>query len=367
MFYEDNSDKVELLISFCIAAYKRTDITLELVRELLSVEDNRFEVVICEDKSDDGGLEEYKKIKDARLKIYENHKNLGGYLNICETLDKGEGQYLFYVNDRDNVDVFKVKKLLSLIPTLLRENVTFARCDSGFPPDADLHIFAEGEKAILEFGCRITHPTGYIFERNEWRNTERRRFFESQEYGIYAFSIVCALQGRRHKGAILHGDICDVKRARIDFKKEKSGFYKNRKNKYIWYTPEAIYIELKVILHFMREYNFDDTIVEKCFIKRYKEYLQMVTVGYKEKLMQEANTIHYGLRPPESNLEVAVRCIRNKIILKNNIKKLIKNSSESVLLIEIERVEHENKAEIMDYIIKELLDWIIGNNYKWNL
>jgi len=354
-------------VSFCISAYKRTDITLELVKEILSSKDKRFEIVICDDCSDDGGLERYKKITDERLRVYENSKNLGGYLNICEALDKGRGKYLFYLNDRDNFDIFKINKFISLIPLFIERDVTFGRCISDCFVNKDFELFTKGEDAILEFGCRVTHPSGYIFEREEWHNTSRRDFFESQDYGDYAFTMICALQARNHNGAIVFGDLCDVKRLRIDFGKEKSRFNKYRNDKSLWYSPEAHIRELKALLKFSEEYLFEKEVEKKLFLKRYKEYLIRITVGLKEELKQEANTVHYGIKPPKSNLQIVIQIISNRLHFYKLTKELIKKS-ELLQSIEgnIYEIQKTQRKENYEYIKKEFIDWISGCGYRWN-
>lgn len=354
------------LLSFCIAAYRRTDTTLELVNEILSVEDNRFEVVICDNHSEDGGVLEYKKIKDSRLKVYENEENLGGYVNSCRALDCGIGEYLFYINDRDNVDSYKIERLLSCFEHISWNHIAFGMCPlGGYTEREDTVIFEEGESAILEFACRVAHPTGYFFRRNLWEKTERHRFFESQDYGIYAFTIVCALLARDYKGAYLYGDVCDWHRHRLDFARVTSKFNQKIADKSLWYSPEAMLRELKVLLRFMKEYDFAPEITKKCFMERYKEYLALVTTGLKVELKEDYNTLHYKIRRPKSNFEVCVHALQNGRDLKKEVRKLLREYSFPDYEKEVNAINQANREEMRKYLIDEILDSVSGLNYRW--
>ena len=116
------------VVSFCIATFQRYNLLAELVREILSVDSDKIEVAICDDHSQDDSIERIRQIQDPRLKIFVNDNNIGSLPNICEALDKGEGEYLFYVNDRDNVDPFKIKALVEILECLKKDDVAFAKC-----------------------------------------------------------------------------------------------------------------------------------------------------------------------------------------------------------------------------------------------
>ncbi len=353
------------LLSFCIAAYQRTDITLELVNEILSIKDDRFNIIICDDHSQDGGMLEYKKIEDKRVLVYENEDNLGGYVNICRALDHGNGDYIFYVNDRDNVDSFKVERLLDCMEEIKKRGIAFGRCLGEYSYGTDVVEFEAGEKAVLEFACKITHPTGYFFDRELWQKTERLKFFESQSYGDYAFSIVCGLLARNHKGAYLFGDVCDLQRHRIDFSTVTSNFNKKRDDKSLWYSPEAMNRELKALICFMKEYGYDPDITKRCFIKRYREYMTLVTLGLKRELKNDANTLHYKIRRPRSNFEVGMKVIQNRYDLRKMVRILIRDFSLLDYEYEVSMVDKENHKQVRLYLLDEILDSATGLNYKW--
>jgi glycosyltransferase involved in cell wall biosynthesis len=306
-----------IIISFCIATFERYKILKELILEILSVDSQELEIVVCDDCSKDDSVQKLRNIQDLRLNIYVNNSNVGSSQNIYESLERGKGRYLFYVNDRDNVDKFKIEKLIKILKELEKQEVAFAKCHATGGWNADNYrIYKEGEESLLQFACRMDHPTGYIFKRDYWKSIKNRKaLFEKQIYGDYPITQVCAIMAKSHKGALIYGDICDLKRLRIDFTKVKSGYYVKRKDKRLWYTPEVIDRELKIGQMFLKKIGVQKDIREQILINRYVEYLSWCVTGYKDRITDPVCTAHYNYYPPQDFFHVFFASIVNGIKL----------------------------------------------------
>lgn len=306
----------DIAVSFCISSYNRYETLNELILKLLSVNSNRFDVVVCDDCSQDGTVEKIKEIKDQRLKIYVNQSNVGGPANIYHSLDCGDGKYLFYINECDNVNSRKVKKLISIIDQLEEKNVAFAQCYSNMDTLFDYEIFKAGEETLLEFACKIVHPTGYIFSRKIWHSVPKRSiFFEKECYGDYGLTLVSAIISLKYKGAKIYGDICDVKRRRIDFSKEKSRYYQKKKDQRLWYFPDVQWRELMIAYKFLKRINIRESIIENLLQKRYEEALYRIVIGYKDIISDPRNTIHYNMEVPQNSIIVKLKSLKNGLFL----------------------------------------------------
>lgn len=323
------------VVSFCIATFQRYAILAELVQEILSVDSDKIEVVICDDHSLDGSIEKIRQIQDPRLKIFVNQVNLGSLPNMCKALDKGEGEYLFYVNDRDNIDPFKVKALVKILECLKNDNVAFAKCISEQYGRQKYCIYKEGEEALVEFACAIDHPTGFIFKREIWTRIKNRKIlFEDQKYGDFAITQICAIMARNYKGAVIYGDICDLKRRRVDITTEKSGYYRKRKDKRLWYSPEVIYRELKIGQKFLKQIGVSDQIRKQILTDRYIRYLPLCVTRYKELISDPLQTVHYNFYPKQDFVHVFVKSVLNGLKLWFNTKRLCINDSKTGAIID---------------------------------
>lgn len=311
------------IVSFCIATIQRYNILYELIQEILSVESDKIEVVISDDHSQDGSIERIGQIQDSRLKIFTHKNNAGSLPNMCEALEKGEGEYLFYVNDRDNVDPFKVKALVEILECLKSDHVAFAKCIPEQYGKQRYCIFKEGEEALKEFACCMDHPTGFIFKRDVWHSIKKRKLlFEDQRNGDYVITQMCAIMAQNYKGAVIYGDICDLSRRRLDFSIEKSGFFHNRKDKRLWYSPEVIYRELTIGQRFLKKIGVSVQVRRKILIDRYARYLPLCVTRYKELIADPVNTAHYDFYPKQDFIYVFMQSILRGLKLWRNTKKL---------------------------------------------
>lgn len=102
-------------LSFCIPTYNRADMVVECVKRILQYTGDDIEVVVSDNCSEDDTLEKLGQIKDKRLKIYKNERNLGFEINVIKSIQYAKGEFCFYVNDREIVYYTKIKNLISEI------------------------------------------------------------------------------------------------------------------------------------------------------------------------------------------------------------------------------------------------------------
>lgn len=343
------------VVSFCIATFQRYEMLEELIREILSVQIKNIEVAVCDDRSLDGSMEKIKEIKDDRLKIYVNEENVGSSLNIHDSLDRGKGRYLFYVNDRDNVDSFKIKKLVEILEKLEKEDVAFAKCSEMHSSVREFQVINEGNEAMLQFACKVDHPTGYIFKRDIWKKIKNKRvLFENQNYGDFPITQVCAIMAKKHKGAWIYGDICDVKRRRTDFSKVKSGYYLKRTDKRLWYTPEILFKELQIGQKFLKQIGVQKDIIEQLLMNRYALYLSWCMTNYKDMIADPLNTVHYNFYPHQDFFHVFIISITNGVKLWNKMLFLCDGKKKSL----VSNINKISRREYSHYLKQVLEDYL---------
>lgn len=322
----------EYLLSICIATYKNYKVVKELIDEILLSDSEKIEIVVCDDSSKDGSVEKLRKIIDSRVCVYENEENLGSMMNFYSAMEHGKGKWIFYVNDRDNVDSFKIDALLNILNRFQEQNIAFAKC---LPGGYGYKVFHSGIEAYTEFACRIDHPTGYIYRRDIWKKIKNRRvFFENQKYGDYPFTYICALMSRKHNCAIINGDICDFYRLRIDFSKVRSRFFNKRKDKKLWFTPEKQWKELCIGYMFSKNI-IDNTILDAFVIKRYDEYLHRVLIEYKYNVTSPVHTIHYGIPISKNTVLIYLQAINGGLFLWEKTSALLRSEGKQTLIPQI--------------------------------
>lgn len=147
-------------MSICIATYNRVIQLEELVKSLLAVKSDDFEVVITNNCSTDGTLAMLDSIKDDRLVVYTNQNPVPGLYNIILSIFNAKGKYALYCNDRD---IIFTERLLSFIDFLKNREYSYLRVVyNGRIPDNNLIEYDKGfDSLIHQPYCE--HPTGMVF------------------------------------------------------------------------------------------------------------------------------------------------------------------------------------------------------------
>lgn len=89
------------LVSVCIPAYNNAEYIMDTINSILKQTYENLELVIVDDNSTDDTYEVLKRIRDERVKVYHNEKNLGmsGNWNRCLSLCTGEYMKLVGADD----------------------------------------------------------------------------------------------------------------------------------------------------------------------------------------------------------------------------------------------------------------------------
>lgn len=102
-------------VSFCIPTYNRDFIVKSCVEHILEYKGNDIEVVVSNNGSQDGTLEMLATIKDDRLHVRSNDKNLGFNKNVSDVLKMANGEFCFLLSDEDLISVDKIPELINFL------------------------------------------------------------------------------------------------------------------------------------------------------------------------------------------------------------------------------------------------------------
>lgn len=104
----------EIILSICISAYNRRDITCENVRKILQYEGDDIEVIVSDNASEDGTFEALKQIEDKRLRVYRNEINVGLGGNTIRLLTYAAGKYVLTTNEWNWIDHQDIKAFVKV-------------------------------------------------------------------------------------------------------------------------------------------------------------------------------------------------------------------------------------------------------------
>lgn len=94
------------LVSICIPSYNRPKELYRLLNSIDSKEKEKFEIIICEDKSPkrkdiNSIVNKYISEVNYDVKYYENETNLGYDKNLKELISKSSGNFIVFMGDDD--------------------------------------------------------------------------------------------------------------------------------------------------------------------------------------------------------------------------------------------------------------------------
>ncbi|BAL82299.1 hypothetical protein SELR_05910 [Selenomonas ruminantium subsp. lactilytica TAM6421] len=279
----------KIVLSICIALHNRSSVVNEHIRDLLSVTDDRFDIIVS-DSSDEGkDLQSLYSYDDARVKLYKIDADTPAMMNWKSALDHADGIFSFHLNDRD---VIYADKLVEFIDFL--EN--HSDCNGGvckyLSTCQEPKLFMNGIDAFMNVPFFASHPTGIVFNVDKYREIEDLGDIFDKNNGIHPHDIILARLSQYGKMFIYTKKVWELASAEF-YKKNVSGFESKKTS--LFFEPKERIFELKQNLKAVKILNFADRIKQDKTEQMYRTYLALSTSGYFYFLESEHETAHYGI------------------------------------------------------------------------
>ncbi len=336
----------DILLSICISSYNRGDKCCQLVKRILSIQDERYNIFICDDCSDENTFIKLKSLIDHKVELIQNDRNLGPCSNWFETINCGNGKYILHLLDRDDIDV----RYLTTILDILEKNSVGAGYfgKSAVSPVREIErqknfaVCRKGREAFLMMGVPI-HPTGFFVERNIWREKNYKRFFyESNKYGIYPHAYVLGMIAAERD--VLYSPI-PFYESMYRLNNKRSRFYEKKANKDYWWLPDSVMNTDNRLIMYLSQFA-DESYKEEFICQRFSHALYRTTLWYKKIAANQLDMERYGL--PIKNIsswELIFYSLKYRMVFSHVLKKL--------------QMEHENVVKQVNKIWLENLKTII--------
>ncbi|UWZ86134.1 glycosyltransferase family 2 protein [Occallatibacter riparius] len=172
-------------ISVCIPVYNRRDFILNAVQSALNQEVDGLEVVIVDNRSDDGTWELLQAISDPRVRVYQNETNVGMINNFTRSCNLAEGEFLLMLCSDDRlcpgflkhgINLMRTTPSAALLSSVGRFVDPNGNCTglnvSTIPPG--LYDGISAKRAFFEFTGRykssiFNYPAGIMMRRSVYK------------------------------------------------------------------------------------------------------------------------------------------------------------------------------------------------------
>ncbi len=155
---------MNVILSICIPTYNRLDKLKKQIENLLSVQDNRFNIVVSDNDSSDGTCEFLESLQDERVSVVKQ-KCVAATRNISNSLLNATGKFALLLLDKDKLDCHL---LVDLLNDLECTNASFGYC-SIVEQQASSRIsyYTCSKNNFINFSYSCKHPSGDFFKTED--------------------------------------------------------------------------------------------------------------------------------------------------------------------------------------------------------
>ena len=334
-------------LSIYIPSFEKKKTLHRLLDSLLKCTDERFEIIILDDFSQDGTWESLFEVSDDRVKKYRNDRNLGAVSTWGRAISLCSGKWIFHLNDRDEINVHNISNFINFLDKIGDEyGVVFPQCEK------KNRYFKPGQQAFYRFAYCICHPTGVVLKRDminsivNWQN-----YYSYENYGMYPQGYLFA-EAMNECGCIL--SVHFIWRETLSTHKTCKNFWSGSSGK-IESVNNRLYNDIECV-----KYNLKRNVIHiyshsawkrkwRILFVTYYKNLKFTTFGYSKDISDPDRARHYGLR-------------RHKPTIRENFSRMIEMSMYTFGLLK--------GLHICDLLLILFADflWIIvyaSGNEKW--
>lgn len=116
------------MVSVCMPVYRSERFVAEAIRSVLSQTFTDFELIIIDDASPDATYEIANAIRDPRLRVYRNDRNLGPEGNWNLALEMARGRYIKVLPGDDTLYPECLERQMAVLEDARNRDVVLAYC-----------------------------------------------------------------------------------------------------------------------------------------------------------------------------------------------------------------------------------------------
>ena len=282
-------------LCICYATYNRGDVFFHDISTLLvNNKDQRFCINIQDNCSTDGSFEKWDDIKDDRLTVRRNEKNIGAIPNSRASLSNHPGvEYVMYCIDKDYVNPIYLSQFLDYLD---EKEPAFGYIDLYNKVNGEAELYKKGCEAILNTSYLSRHPSGFFWKTELLENEFSQQYFKQTNPTFdFWFDLMTAHFAVKYDGVIVKIPVFIQNQYREE--------YKDGGEKSLTYNTDNIYFGVPKRLETYSLYiddlfSLDLTTKDRKFIA-YKQTIRtigLLTFEFRSILNNDTICGHYWLQ-----------------------------------------------------------------------
>ena len=323
------------IISIAISTFNRCNQIYSLVNNILLYKGTEIEVVVFNNASTDNTKEFLGSIKDTRLRVINNEKNIGGILGPLQALLEARSEYVFVCLDKDYLDPEKISIITEKLLFYKDKNIVFGKCNCNLDRYSPEIFFNNQYDILYNLVYLSEHPTGLFFRTKDLKQLNILDDITSKYYN-FGFNSELLKAELSNLGNSLVLNIPAFKTESIqDCSKITSKTYGNNN---LFFHPNFRVIELNNYLTSLNSLKLKINLSSKISLKIYDNILYSSTFGYRIILLNSNICKHYSINPVKLKFTDLIRC--NYLITRNFLSEIYKKNKGlkfyfSLILVQI--------------------------------
>ena len=278
------------ILSICIASYNRGEELSKKIEKLLSIKEDRLQIVVSDNASTDQTISLLEKIDDHRLKIIINTNNQGPTANYVRALKEGDGKYVMFMTDKDYLCLDELPTYLSFLETY---NFGTGYCHLNYNGSIKIEKYHAGYQALSEIAYLAKHPTGYIYSRECLHSIDDLDWYSDKDnVDAFPFEFLCAKIACNKSVAIISLPLLCTKK--LEEKKEKSLTYSSE-NDNIFFAPNKRYLFMLKCIEHLQTLNLNQNDKTLLMRRIYIRFWRLSVIIYPDFLTNKDLCDHYGI------------------------------------------------------------------------
>jgi glycosyltransferase involved in cell wall biosynthesis len=286
-------DSNRFLISFCIPTYNRAELAKNAVLKITEIDSKQIEIVVINNNSPDNTEENIRSIVDPRISYYRNSTNIGGVMNIIETIKKARGEWVFLLSDEDTVHKGNLEILIKELATqdfsgvaVMMGNVL--NFNGRYSPECKRYknaTYLKGDEAISNAGFSHHYMSGLMINKKHIDQDQLNRFTFAD--GMYPHTNIYTRACM--SGSVITKDVVFC----------TAGSYEGHKNplrneEYYFHPVKRLEL-FKIFAKMAYEIIERPNLKVSVLARLYFEYLSLSTYGWERVLKTESIRTHFGV------------------------------------------------------------------------
>lgn len=319
--------KYRYKLCICYATYNRGEIFFQDISNLLLNRDQRFCINIQDNCSTDGSFEKWKEIKDERLIIRRNEKNIGAIPNSKASLSHHpEAEYVMYCIDKDYINPDYISQFLDY----LEENdprfgyIDIYNRDKGFS-----ELYTKGREAILKTSYLSRHPSGFFWKTELLANEFSQYYFKMLDPSFdFWFDLLTAHFASKYDGEYVKIPVFIQNQYREE--------YKDGGGKSLTYSADNLYFGILKRLEaygiFINDlFGLDLSITDKRYLafKQTIRTISLLTFEYRSVYNNEVTCNHYGIKRRKVSYK---ELMHNTYMVLNAYSSIMKDKEPAIII-----------------------------------